>query len=123
MTRRRPRMLTPRQRATYDALVAHVGATGVAPTRQQLADALGLRSTATVQEHLDQLEQKGWITIDRGVTHNLTPLARPTLRERLERGAAARWPTGRIILRRDQVVSTEEVVALACTMYDAGAAA
>ena len=53
--------LTPRQRDCLLVLQRAVDATGVAPTQQQLADALGLRSKSNVCALLDHLEERGYV--------------------------------------------------------------
>jgi repressor LexA len=53
--------LTPRQREILAALEEGIARTGYAPTVRELCTALGLRSTATVHQHLHQLEQRGYI--------------------------------------------------------------
>lgn len=53
--------LTPRQRDILAALEEGVARTGYAPSVRELCDALGLRSTATVHQHLHQLERRGYI--------------------------------------------------------------
>ena len=56
-----PTFLYPRQKAVYDYLRQHIQKTGYAPTLQTIADAMNLRSLATVTEHLESLERKGFI--------------------------------------------------------------
>ena len=53
--------LTPRQRDILAALEEGIARTGYAPTVRELCTALGLRSTATVHQHLHQLERRGYI--------------------------------------------------------------
>lgn len=56
---RRP--LTPRQRDVFAFLRSYEDEHHVFPTHQDIADALNLRSLATVYEHLENLANKGWI--------------------------------------------------------------
>jgi repressor LexA len=53
--------LTPRQRDILTALEEGIARTGYAPSVRELCSALGLRSTATVHQHLHQLERHGYI--------------------------------------------------------------
>lgn len=57
-----PEALTDRQRAVYEAIVAHLRAHGHPPTLRVLGDAVGISSTNGVHDHLVALERKGWIT-------------------------------------------------------------
>lgn len=52
---------TPRQVELMGYLEAYIGANGAAPSLTEIANALGLASTATVVEHLENLERKGAI--------------------------------------------------------------
>lgn len=56
------RALTPRQAQLLHYLREHIDAVGYAPTLEDIAGRLGVRSLATVYEHLKALEAKGWIT-------------------------------------------------------------
>lgn len=58
---RGPGELTPRQRDILVALEEAVSRTGYAPSVRELCRTLGLRSTATVHQHLHQLEARGYI--------------------------------------------------------------
>ncbi len=56
-----PVYLYPRQQEIYDFLKQYIQKTGTAPTLKQIAEAMNLKSLATVSEHLDALENKGLI--------------------------------------------------------------
>lgn len=66
--------LTPRQRQILDAIEQHLAAHRVAPSQQELADATGLRSLASVHEHLQTLHRKGYIRIDYNMPRGITVL-------------------------------------------------
>ncbi len=53
--------LTKRQREILDFLAAHVAEHGYAPSFEEIAEAMGYASLATVHEHLSNLEKKGVI--------------------------------------------------------------
>jgi repressor LexA len=52
---------SPRQADTLRFLVAHFKAHGYAPTFEEIAAHLGIRSRNAVNDHLDGLERKGFI--------------------------------------------------------------
>jgi len=53
--------LTPRQRDLLEALEEGIARNGFVPSVRELGQALGLKSTATVHNHLHQLERRGYI--------------------------------------------------------------
>ncbi|HEY4498793.1 MAG TPA: transcriptional repressor LexA [Candidatus Paceibacterota bacterium] len=55
-------MLTPRQKQILDFVQDKISKKGVAPTHHEIAKRLGLSSVATVHEHLQALENKGYLT-------------------------------------------------------------
>ena len=57
--RRQP--LTPKQVAILRFIRDHIAFEGYAPSYEELAAQFGLRSLASVAEHLGNLERKGWI--------------------------------------------------------------
>lgn len=56
-----PVYLYPKQKEIYEYIKQHIQKVGTSPTLKQIAEAMGLRSLATVAEHLDALEKKGLI--------------------------------------------------------------
>lgn len=56
-----PVTLYKRQRQILDFVAQYISRNGYSPTLQDIADALGLRSLATVHEHLEAMESKGVI--------------------------------------------------------------
>jgi SOS-response transcriptional repressor LexA len=54
--------LTRQQADVLEAILAFKVAHSFAPTVRELAEALGFSSPATIQRHLDALEDKGYIT-------------------------------------------------------------
>jgi repressor LexA len=53
--------LTRRQKQILDHIEAYIGTHGYAPSFEEIADAFGYSSLATVHEHLSNLERKGYI--------------------------------------------------------------
>ena len=60
------RRLTDRQIDVLDCVRAYVREHNVAPSRPEIAAALGLRNTSTVDGHLTALMKKGWIELRAG---------------------------------------------------------
>ncbi|WP_295459183.1 transcriptional repressor LexA [uncultured Thiodictyon sp.] len=58
--------LTDRQRQVLDLIERHIHATGVPPTRAEIADALGFRSANAAEDHLRALARHGAIELTRG---------------------------------------------------------
>ena len=58
--------LTDRQRQVLDRVRDHVRRHGVPPSRVELARSLGLRFGSAVIGHLEALERKGWVQLNRG---------------------------------------------------------
>ena len=55
--------LTDRQREVLEAIRKHIAARGFPPSRQELANALGLSAPGSVEGHLNALVRKGWIEL------------------------------------------------------------
>lgn len=53
--------LTATQAAVYRYLADYIGAHEFAPSFEEIAAHFGYQSLATVHEHLQNLERKGWI--------------------------------------------------------------
>lgn len=56
--------LTSTQKRIFDYIKETVDKRGLAPSVREIAAAVGLKSTSTVQYHLDALEKKGYIERD-----------------------------------------------------------
>lgn len=55
--------LTPRQLQTLQEVEAFLSAHNYPPTRAELAEAMGMASSNGAQEHLEALDQKGYIKL------------------------------------------------------------
>jgi len=53
--------LSPRQQEVLDYLKSYQASQGYCPSVREIGRALGLKSSATVQRHLDGLEKQGHI--------------------------------------------------------------
>ncbi|MBM3451278.1 MAG: transcriptional repressor LexA [Armatimonadetes bacterium] len=53
--------LSPRQREVLEYVSKTIGEQGIVPTVREVARALGVRSPATVQQHIDSLAKKGYL--------------------------------------------------------------
>jgi repressor LexA len=58
----RQQPLTAIQHAVFDFVRDYIGLYGFAPSNEEIAEARGYKSLATVHEHLTNIERKGWIT-------------------------------------------------------------
>lgn len=54
--------LTVRQQHVLDAIRGYIQAHGYPPTVREIAQAIGVSAPATVAQHLDALERKGYLT-------------------------------------------------------------
>ncbi len=85
--------LTRRQRDVYDYIVRHLNEHGISPTLRQIAAALGMRSNANVCEHMDALEEKGWVR--RGMAKGSSvpvDVLPPDIEDALRVGRETAWP-------------------------------
>lgn len=67
--------LTPRQAQVLDLIRRHMARTGLPPTRQEIAAALGFRSPNAAEEHLRALARKGAIELLRGTSRGIRLVA------------------------------------------------
>ena len=72
------RELTERQAQVFNAIRAHIRRTGRAPSRNQLARAVGLQSQAAIDSHLQALERKDWVELIPGRYHGINLLRTDT---------------------------------------------
>ena len=63
---RRRKLVAERQQETLDFIRKYVSEHGVAPSRPEIADALGLTHKSTVDAHRSALMKKGWIELRPG---------------------------------------------------------
>lgn len=78
--------LTQAQTKVLDWIKRYIGDNGFAPTRSEIAEAMGFASTNAAEEHLQALARKGAIRI--------TPrVARSIVVVKQEQPGAGPWPT------------------------------
>lgn len=75
-----PVTLYRRQRQIIDFLAQYIQQQGFSPTLQEIAEAIGVSSLATVHEHLEALERKGVIKKFEGAVRGIELLDRKILR-------------------------------------------
>ena len=68
---------TPRQRDVLALIVRLTAERGFAPSRAEIASAMGWRSTHAVRAHVDELERKGYLARTPGVARSLRVLRVP----------------------------------------------
>ncbi len=75
-----PATLYKRQRQIVDFLAQYIQKNGYSPTLQEIADAMGVSSLATVHEHLQALERKKIIKKSKGAVRSIELIDRTFLR-------------------------------------------
>ena len=86
--------LTRRQKQVLDFLVGFINRQGYSPSFEEIGDALGLSSLATVHKHLGTLEKKGFIRGGRNRSRSVEVVAVPGLVPFSNDGAAVAGPEG-----------------------------
>ena len=89
-----------RQRQTLDFIRSYTDQYGVAPSRPEIAEALGLRHVSTVDAHLTGLMRKGWVALKQG-----SPRYIRLLREDLPVVPLGRIAAGEPILAESRVMA------------------
>lgn len=69
--------LTSAQSRVLEHLKGFIGKHGFPPTRKEVADALGFKSTNAAEQHLQVLQRKGLIHITRGVSRGIRLVEQP----------------------------------------------
>ena len=76
--------LTPRLAQTLEVIRRHIAGHGMAPTRGEIADALGIRSRGAVNAMIDRLEERGFIARQRNSSRAIEILEQPGFSHALE---------------------------------------
>ena len=92
--------LSERQRQTLEFIREYVREQGVAPSRPEIAEALGLNHKSTVDAHLAALMKKGWIELRPGSPRNIR-----LLRENLPVIATGPIAAGEPILAENRITT------------------
>ncbi len=69
--------LTKRQATVLEMIAQHIEEVGYPPTIRELGDALGIRSTNGVNDHLKALEKKGYLSREDAKSRTMRPLFWP----------------------------------------------
>jgi repressor LexA len=93
--------LTPRQRQVLELIRDTLEATGMPPTRAEIAQALSFRSANAAEEHLRALERKGVITLVPGASRGIQ--LRDSLRDQLGLPLVGRVAAGSPILAEEHI--------------------
>ena len=54
-------LITPKQKQVLEWIEQHLEKEGTMPSRREIAEGLGLSSPATIQQHIEALEKKGFL--------------------------------------------------------------
>jgi repressor LexA len=99
--------LTPRQSQILRLIQDTIGATGMPPTRAEIARTLGFRSPNAAEEHLRALQRKGVIDIIPGASRGIQ--LKDILREQLGLPLIGRVAAGRPILAEEHIESRYQI--------------
>lgn len=66
--------LTDRQRAIYEHIVEHRRSRGYSPTVRELADTFAMRSPNGIQQHLELIRRKGYLTWEPNAARTIRPV-------------------------------------------------
>ena len=104
--------LTKRQRQVYDFIAEFIQANGYSPSFEEIGEALGLSSLATVHKHITNLEEKGFLRRDYNRSRSIDVLSPKGKGKTVITGAATSLPLmGRIAAGRpiEQVEQPESI--------------
>jgi repressor LexA len=99
--------LTPRQSQILRLIQDTINATGMPPTRAEIARTLGFRSPNAAEEHLRALQRKGVIDIVPGASRGIQ--LKDILREQLGLPLVGRVAAGRPILAEEHIESRYQI--------------
>ncbi|MCO4322229.1 transcriptional repressor LexA [Aliidiomarina quisquiliarum] len=103
------RPLTPRQSEVLELVRAHIEATGMPPTRAEIAHQLGFRSPNAAEEHLKALAKKGAIEMAPGTSRGIRILHEESLLEFEGLPLIGRVAAGEPILAQEHVEAHYQV--------------
>ena len=93
--------LTPRQSEVLDFVRSVIEETGMPPTRAEIAEALGFRSTNASEDHLRALARKGVIELVPGASRGIR--LKDSLREQMGLPLVGRVAAGQPILAQEHI--------------------
>ncbi len=94
------RTLTDRQREILDFIRSHLRDHRVAPTRPEIAAAVGVKTKSTIDSHVNARLRKGWIELHHGSHRNIR-----LLDEDLPLTVAGHIPAGQPILADERIAA------------------
>src|SRR5690554_7781351 len=103
------RPLTPRQSEILELIRTHIDATGMPPTRAEIANQLGFRSPNAAEEHLKALAKKGAIEMVPGTSRGIRILNEEKEEEFEGLPLIGRVAAGEPILAQEHVESHYQV--------------
>jgi SOS-response transcriptional repressor LexA len=71
--------VTKRQRAVLDFIEGFSDEKGYAPTFQEIADGIGLKSLATVHKHINNLKSKGFLKQEHNRSRSVEVVVEPAM--------------------------------------------
>lgn len=99
--------LTPRQRQILEFIQDAIAASGLPPTRAEIARALGFKSANAAEEHLRALHRKGVLELRPGASRGI--VLKDILREQMGLPLVGRVAAGRPILAEEHVEARYQI--------------
>jgi repressor LexA len=99
--------LTPRQRQILDFIREQLEASGMPPTRAEIAAALGFKSANAAEDHLKALKRKGVIDLVPGTSRGIQ--LKDTMRDQIGLPLIGRVAAGRPIMSEEHVEARFQV--------------
>lgn len=99
--------LTPRQSQILKFIQKELAATGMPPTRAEIAAAMGFKSANAAEEHLRALQRKGVIDLIPGASRGIQ--LKDSLREQLGLPLVGRVAAGRPILAEEHIEARYQI--------------
>jgi repressor LexA len=99
--------LTTRQRQVLEFIRNHVEASGMPPTRSEIAEAMGFKSANAAEEHLRTLNRKGVIELIPGASRGIR--LKDTMRDQIGLPLIGRVAAGQPILAEEHVEARYQI--------------
>lgn len=103
------RPLTPRQTEILNLIRDNLDATGMPPTRAEIAERLGFRSANSAEEHLRALRKKGYIEMIPGMSRGIRVVQEEEEPEQLGLPLIGQVAAGEPILAQEHIESHHQV--------------
>jgi len=99
--------LTTRQRQVLEFIRAHLEASGMPPTRSEIAQQMGFKSANAAEEHLRTLNRKGVIELIPGASRGIR--LKDTIRDQMGLPLIGRVAAGQPILAEEHIESRYQI--------------